>query len=83
MRKIKWDNVIITLILLACIVFISKDIYLLTIHSWVTSEVLGWTWWGVITFIMGIIVGNLCFDALKKEIKNTSKYQPRHTRMGK
>lgn len=55
-RKIKWDNIALLIILIVSTIIILHDLYVLLIMPWINSNVLGWTWWGLLTFII-----SLCF----------------------
>lgn len=55
-RKIKWDNIALLIILIVSTIIILHDLYVLLIMPWFNSKVLGWTWCGLLTFII-----SLCF----------------------
>ena len=84
--KIKWKNVIKSLILLISVSFMLHDVYLLTISSWFTGKLYSFTWFGFITFILfctitGIIVSDFeeqtksILTRRPKQIKNTYNYK--------
>lgn len=54
--KIKWKNVLLLILLLISSSVVIYDTYILTINSWITSEIATWTWYGFITFIIAFIV---------------------------
>lgn len=53
--KIKWKNVLLLILLLISLGVALYDTYILTINSWITSEIATWTWYGFITFIIAFI----------------------------
>lgn len=66
-RRIKWGNVFEALIFIACIILILHDFWMLTVHSWITGEVLGWTWYGIITFFVTNVFASLIWDDFKEQ----------------
>lgn len=53
--KIEWKNLVLLLFLLASSSIVIYGTYILTINSWITSEIATWTWYGFITFILAFI----------------------------
>lgn len=53
--KIEWKNLVLLLFLLASSSIVIYDTYILTINSWITSEIATCTWYGFITFILAFI----------------------------
>ena len=70
MKKVKWLNVIKLIIFAFCVGSICRDIYMLTIYSTITGNLVGWTWIGFITFILFIIVAGIIYDDFKEQIKS-------------
>lgn len=64
MKKIKWKNVIKLLIMLACICIVIHDIYMVSFSQFFTGNLVGWTWFGFISFIIAFIVASILFDSL-------------------
>lgn len=62
MKRIKWKNIILLLILLTTICLIVKDIYTITIYSWITGNMHCFTWLGVLTFSIEIVIGGGLID---------------------
>lgn len=67
-KKIKWKNIILLVILLLCVYIVIHDLFMLTIYSWITSNLVGWTWFGLAIFIIALIAGGFIIDFFKKEI---------------
>ncbi|MBQ7307317.1 MAG: hypothetical protein IJW82_02210 [Clostridia bacterium] len=66
--KIKWKNVSLAVILLMCIGLILHDIFMITIYSWITGNLYGWTWLGLLTFILAIGIGGEIIEYFDDEI---------------
>lgn len=67
-KKIKWKNIILLVILLLCVYIVIHDLFMLTIYSWITSNLVSWTWFGLAIFIVALIIGIFIIDFFKKEI---------------
>lgn len=78
--KIKWGNVVKAIIFLFCIGLILHDFYMLTIHSFVTGNLYGWTWYGFITFWIAVMIASLIYEDFEEQIENIPSYQPKHAR---
>lgn len=46
--KIKWKNITLAIILVACVGLLGRDIYYVFIRQWFTSEFASLTWLGLI-----------------------------------
>lgn len=69
--KIKWVNVIKLIALIFCISMILYNLYMLTIYSWATKKILGFSWFGLITFILYCGWSfQICLD-FKEEMEKT------------
>ena len=66
-RKIKWDNVISTILLIICVVTILRELMIITIY-WLLFEYAGF-----ITFIVCILVASIIYADFKKQFKKMSK----------
>ena len=55
--KIKWKNIALLVILLMCTYIVGHDVYMLTIYSWITGNMYGWTWFGFLTFLLAGAIG--------------------------
>lgn len=62
MKRIKWKNIILLLILLTTTYLIVKDIYTITIYSWIIGNMHSFTWLGVLTFSIEIVIGGGLID---------------------
>lgn len=69
--KIKWINVIKLIVFIFCISMILHDMYMLTIGSWVTGNLYGWTWYGFLTFILFCTVAGMIYEDFEEQIKET------------
>ena len=49
--KIKWNNVIKLIVMLICLVIVVRDMYMVSISQFFTGELVGWTWFGFLTFL--------------------------------
>lgn len=67
-RNIKWRNIALTIILLICALIVIHDLYVIVLEPFVTSMVRGWTWYGLGTFIIALIVGGCILDYFSDEI---------------
>jgi len=61
-RRINWEKVILSIIFLICIFVIVKDLYMITVHAWITGQYCGWTLFGFITFIIALVMSIIIFD---------------------
>jgi len=67
--KIKWDNVALLLIMLVCGGVVIHDVFMITIYSWITSYMVGWTWYGLITFLLALFIGGEILEYFIEKIK--------------
>ena len=79
-KKIKWINVIKAVVFLFCIVMILHDLYMLTFASWISGELYGWTWYGLLTFILFCSIAGMIYDDFEEQIKNIPSHRPKHAR---
>lgn len=66
--KIKWNNIALLGVLLLCAYIVIHDLFMLTIYSWITGQMLGWTWFGFITFIISFAVIGEIIEYFYEEI---------------
>lgn len=66
--KIKWRNVGLLGVLLICAYIVGHDLFMLTIYSWITGQMIGWTWFGFLTFIIAFAVGGEIIEYFIDEI---------------
>lgn len=69
MKKIKWENVIKSGVLLICLSVMLHDMFYL-IYGVVTRESIGFTTFGFITFLLITGIASTLFDDLEEQIKN-------------
>ncbi len=57
MKRIKWKNMALLIILILCSSVILKDMYMLTIYSSITGKLMGLSFIGIIELITCVLVG--------------------------
>lgn len=62
LRRIKWGRVFLAIVFVACCIFMLRDLYMLTLHSWFTGELVGWTWFGLGTFILVAMIAGSIYE---------------------
>lgn len=67
-RKISFKKIALLGILLLCTYIVLHDLYMLTIYSWITKTMVGWTWFGFTTFIVAFAVGGEIVEYFIEEI---------------
>ena len=67
--KIKWKNIALLLILLVCAGLVIHDVYMLTIYSWITGRMAGWTWFGFLTFLLAFAIGGEILEYIIEDSK--------------
>ena len=72
MKRIKWGNVIKGLVFVFCIGIVLYDAYMLTIGSWVSGGMYGFTWLGLITFILFLAIAGSIYDDFEMELEKVS-----------
>lgn len=70
--KIKWMNVIKAIVLVSLISIILHDIYMVTIYSTITGNLYGFTWYGLITFILFCVISVNLYEDLNEQTKSVS-----------
>lgn len=50
--KINWTNLIKLILLIIFASIIVRDIFMITFYSWFTNNSVGFTWFGLLTFIL-------------------------------
>lgn len=56
MKKIKWNRVLTLITLFWSSYVVLHDLYYIIIKPWFTGEMYGWTFIGIITFIISLFV---------------------------
>ena len=65
--KIKWGNIGLLALLLLCASIVIHDLFMLTIYSWISGNMYGWTWFGFLTFILAFAVGGEIIEYFYEE----------------
>ena len=71
MKKIKWLNVMKSIIFILCVYMILHDLYRLTIECFISGKLYGWTWIGFITFILFFVVASMIYEDFKEETRKS------------
>lgn len=71
-RKIKWGNVIKAIILLICLAVLIKDIYMLTLHSFITGEYVGFSYLGLFISMYCLIITLAIIENFDDQIEKMS-----------
>ena len=64
-KKVKWLNVLEALLFLGSLAVIIHDLFMVTVYSWFTSQLVGWTWFGLATFMLAIAIASLTYEDLE------------------
>lgn len=67
-RKIKWINVALTIVLIICASIVLHDLYVILLEPIFTSMVRGWTWYGLITFVIALVICGFIIDYFSDEL---------------
>lgn len=65
--KIKWLNIALTLIFLLCVYVVLHDLYMITIYSWINNQMVSWSWFGLIIFLLALTIGGDIFEYFIEE----------------
>ena len=69
MRKIKWKNVLKLIAMLISAAIVIYDVFMLGFSPFFTGEMLGWTWYGFITFIISCFASfNMYFSIFEADV---------------
>lgn len=79
-KKIKWINVIKLFVFIYCVYMICHDVYMLTIHSYITGNMYGWTWIGFLTFILFFVIAGLIYEDFEEQLKSTQSHKSKHAK---
>lgn len=69
-KKINWINLIKLILLVILATIITRDVFMLTFYSWLTSESIGFTWFGLFTFILFFAISCKLYEDLFKQEKS-------------
>ena len=70
-KKIKWINVVKAIVFVFCISMILHDVFMLTIGSWISGNLYGWTWFGFLTFILFCGIAGIIYEDFEEQIEKT------------
>ena len=73
MKKINWINVSKLVMFLISIGVILHDLYMVTLHGYITGHQYGWTWLGFGTFILFCMIAGLIYEDFEEQIKSTPR----------
>ena len=71
-KKIKWGNLLKLIVFVFCIGVIIHDFYMLTLYSFITGKYVGWTWFGLATFILACGFVDVIYEDFRYQIKKMS-----------
>jgi 1,4-dihydroxy-2-naphthoate octaprenyltransferase len=67
--KIKWNNIFKFLIMIVCLCVVLYDFYVVSISQFFTGELVGWSWFGFISFFVCFFISGTLYDSLfNKEV---------------
>lgn len=69
--KIKWLNVGKLILFIFCIGNISHDLYMVTLYSYISGSMYGWSSYGFLTFILFCIVAIVIYEDFEEQTKST------------
>ena len=69
MKRIKWKNVFKLVVMLISFGIVAYDVFMLSFSQFFTGEMLGWTWYGFITFIISCFTSfNIYFSIFEADV---------------
>lgn len=71
-RVIKWGNLVNAFLFVGSLLVVLHDLYMVTISELFTGYLVGFTWFGLGTFIAAIVILISSSNELKKELARTS-----------
>lgn len=74
-RKINFENIFISFIVVICFAIVVHDVYMITVYSWIKGTVVQFTALGLVTFVVALITCAFfsCYlnDYIKEQEKKT------------
>lgn len=67
LKRVKWLNVLKIVGFIGCLALIVHDLFMVTVYGWITSNMVGWTWFGFATFVAAIMTAGTIFDDLEEQ----------------
>lgn len=80
MKKKKIKNVIKSILFIFCVVMILHDLYMVTIHSYITGNMYGWSLFGFITFILFVMIASMIYEDFEEQLKSTQSHRPKYAK---
>ena len=65
-RRLNLFAVVELILLVISVAVVVQDVYLMTIYSYVNQVTVGWTWFGLGTFLLAFGVAGYTFDDLSR-----------------
>ena len=67
LKRIKWLNVLKIIGFIGCLALIVHDLFMVTVYGQITSNMVGWTWFGFATFVAALMTAGTIFDDLEEQ----------------
>ena len=61
-RRINIKTLAVLIIAAISAYVILHDVYMLSIHSWITKTTYSWTWLGFFTWIISVVALDFCYE---------------------
>ena len=74
-KKVKWLNVFKLVVLVASIILVIHDLWLVGFSCFFTNELVGFTWLGLITHIMAWFIIATIIEDFKEEIEKRPNHR--------
>ncbi len=73
LKKIKWLNVLELLLFFSCLALVIHDLFMITIYSWINQISIGFTWFGLGTFIGALMAIETLYEDLEEKANIPTK----------
>lgn len=70
--RIKWKNVIAAIVLIASLGLILHDLMIVVFSPVITGKLIGYTWYGIATNLVAVMLMSISYEWIKKELAKTS-----------
>lgn len=71
-KRLKIKNVVKLFVFILCVYMILHDLYMITLHGYITGQHCGWTWLGFMTFILFCVIAGFIYEDFEEQIKRVS-----------
>ena len=71
MKKIKWRNVGKLFVFIISTITVLHDLYMVTVYTTLTGKLMGWTYFGFITFCIALYFAYTIYEDFKNQIKKS------------